>query len=113
MYIKSIVYKALLPTIISEFGTFAAFLATPENSLSGLVKAIADGQTAGTIFDSQAFSDKFYSNLGSSLGAAIGGLIVNEVGEALDLDGVAGDIFNIAGRDCYNRHCDAGIRIYL
>ncbi|MCU7805948.1 MAG: hypothetical protein KZQ96_22445 [Candidatus Thiodiazotropha sp. (ex Lucinoma borealis)] len=94
---KQVVYSAVLKTIGSHFGTFTAFLAVG-GELEAAVRAGMGEQIVGaqTAVITPEFMDTLYANLSGAVAGALSNVIVDEVGEALGIDGtVVGEVFDV------------------
>ncbi|MGH1397666.1 MAG: Ig-like domain-containing protein [Alphaproteobacteria bacterium] len=109
---QQIFYSAALKTIGTHFGSVGAFLATGSN-LEALINvfrgvdvptdALAEMQISADIMDT------FASNLQGAVSGALAGVIVDEVGEALGIDGtIGGEVFNVAAGAVTTGVIDAG-----
>lgn len=83
---KDIIYSTFLKTVGEHFGTFAAYLAV-DNSLQNSLDAAMGGSIQGTVFQNADFSETFFENLNTKISSVLGGLIVDEVGDALGIEG--------------------------
>ncbi len=92
---KSIAYKALISTITDQFGTFSAFLAEG-TSLDGAIDAAGGLNVENTSLDTPEFKETFYKNLNAAVSSTLANVIVSEVGETLGIDGVAGEVLEVA-----------------
>ncbi|MEZ5814228.1 MAG: LamG-like jellyroll fold domain-containing protein [Alphaproteobacteria bacterium] len=99
---KTIVYKALLGTITDHFGTFGGYLLAG-NNLEHTVDVAMNGEyianpTTGTILDEPSIRKTFQNKVVSLTISTAAGIIVDEVGETLGIDGtLGGEIFNVVG----------------
>lgn len=92
---KAVIYSAFFKTVGEHFGTFASYLAVENNLANSLDVAVNGGSIQGTAFENQAFSETFVENLQASASSALAGVIVDEVGEALGIEGtIVGEIFD-------------------
>ena len=97
---KAVVLKALLGTITDHFGTFGGFLLAG-NELEAAVNVAINGEyivnpTTGTILDEPSIRATFQSKLVGLSAGAVSNLIVDEVGDALGIDGtIGGEIFDV------------------
>lgn len=94
---KGIVLKALLPTITEHFGTFAAFASKPNQSLEALLRVFMGEEVATGVVLAPEFSATFYKNLNKAVSSALGGVIIDKVGDALGLEGTASEVFSAVG----------------
>lgn len=93
---KNIVYSAFMGAALKHFGTFAAYLAVENNLENALKAALGQNPSGSTVMDNPEFSTTFYGLLASKTSSALAGVIVSEVGDALGLEGVAADVFEVA-----------------
>lgn len=93
---KDIVYSTFLKSVGEHFGTFSAYLATNPD-LQKALNAAMGASSVGTIFQNAEFSETFFKNLNGKVSSVLGTLIVDKVGNALDIDGVLGEAIIAAG----------------
>lgn len=90
-----IIVNGISRTALSNFGEVLDFLAEGQNNLSeSLFDPIAG--VNGTNQVRPSILDDFLVNLQTGVLAAVSGKIVEELGDAINIDGVGGEIFNVA-----------------
>ncbi|MEW8050662.1 MAG: calcium-binding protein [Candidatus Thiodiazotropha sp.] len=94
---QDVIYSTFLKTVGEHFGTFSAYLANDNGVQNSLDVAVNGGDIEGTVFQNADFAESFFSNLNDKLSGVLGGLIINEVGDVLGIEGVAGEIVSTAG----------------
>ncbi|MCB9983348.1 MAG: cadherin-like domain-containing protein [Rhodospirillales bacterium] len=96
---QQVFYSAALKTIGTHFGSVGAYLATGSDleALINVFKGAEVDQNAQiTVQLTDDILDTFASNLQAASAGALAGIIVDEVGEALGIDGtIGGEIFDV------------------
>lgn len=93
---QDLVYSTFLKTVGEHFGTFTSYLAV-ENNWEDALEAAKGASIDGTVFENSEFSEAFFSNLNAKASSLAAGLIIDEVGEALNLGGVVGEVITTSG----------------
>ncbi len=94
---QEIIYSAFLKSVGEHFGTFSAYLAQEGNTLQvSLDRAMGKEVQGSTLLDDPGFSETFLSNLQGKVSSVLASIIVEEVGDTLGLDGVVGELFDVA-----------------
>ncbi|MEZ5813493.1 MAG: type I secretion C-terminal target domain-containing protein [Alphaproteobacteria bacterium] len=99
---KSVLYSAALKTVGQHTGTVLDFLANSTETLDSIFAGVfgSDTNTAQSGVQSlpdlfEGFTANLQAQLKSSLIGYVSGAIVDEIGEALEIDGVAGEVFDV------------------
>lgn len=97
--LKGIAYKAIITTITDHFGSFTGYLASG-GTLDAAVEYARgveiSNPVAGTLLESAEISGTFTKHLATFSISALSNVIVDEVGDALGLEGtVGGEIFDV------------------
>ena len=109
---KAVVYSAFFKTVGEHFGTFASYVAVNNNWADSIDVALNGGTIQGTDFENQAFADSFVENLQASVSSALAGAIVDEVGDALGIEGtIVGEVFDVTATTVTTGVISGGIDI--
>lgn len=93
---KQVVYKTVFTTAGQTLGTFADFLAVPQNTLEAARYGATQGVDIALREDMPELSARLAGNLAATVANVLGQRIVDELTEAVQIDGIAGEIFDVA-----------------
>lgn len=93
---KQIVYKTVFTTAGQTLGTFADFLSVPQNTLEAARYGATQGVDTGLREDMPELSARLAGNLAATVANVLGQRIVDELTDAVQIDGIAGEIFDVA-----------------
>ena len=96
---QSVLYSAALKTIGQNTGTVIDLLANGTETLDSIFAGIFGANTNAAEAGVQALPDLFEGftkNLQAGIASALGSAIVEELGDVIEIDGVAGEVFDVA-----------------
>ncbi|MBN8520324.1 MAG: type I secretion C-terminal target domain-containing protein [Alphaproteobacteria bacterium] len=93
---RQVLYRTLFTTAGQVYGTYADLISVPENSLSAARFAATNGVDTGILDDLPALGQRLASNLASSIAGVLSRSVTEELGEAIDIGGVAGEVLDVA-----------------
>lgn len=93
---KQVVYKALFTTVGETVGTFADFVAIPQNTIEAARYGATQGMDTALRDDIPDLSTRLAGNLAATLANVLGQKIVDHLTDAVNVHGVTGEIFDVA-----------------
>lgn len=90
---KQVIYNSLFTTAGQTAGTFTDFLSAGTLAKAAL-KASTNGMDTGINQDIPELSERFAANFSSALANVLGNAVVNELTDAVQIDGIGGELFD-------------------
>jgi Ca2+-binding RTX toxin-like protein len=93
---RQVLYRTLFTTAGQTLGTYTDILTVPGNSAAAARHAATNGVDTGILDDLPALGERLAANLASTIAGVLSRTITEELGDSIDIGGVAGDVLDVA-----------------